>query len=112
MRDRLIWILWPAFVVGGIATMIFFSLFDPMDLPFSDTVLPFEGGVLGENRTMVYSVGFFLFWSMAAASSAFTCFLQKPASDLNRYCPLEPGERPGGCPKPGGADGRGCTPSK
>ncbi|MFN7085714.1 MAG: hypothetical protein ACK4N4_03695 [Burkholderiales bacterium] len=89
---RLIWILWPSFVVGGIAEAVFFTLFDPMDL-----------FILGEpmelSRTAVYSLGFFLFWAFAAASSAFTCFLQRSAFEINRLCPLEPADRPVGCPK-------------
>lgn len=94
----LMWILWPAFIVGGIAEVIFFTLFDPMELPFSDTVLA-GGQQLGENRMMVYTIGFFVFWFFAAASSAFTCFLQRTSSEINR-CPINvPGQRPEGCPK-------------
>lgn len=89
---RIIWILWPSFIVGGIAEAVFFTLFDPADLH-----------ILGEpmelNRTAVYSIGFFLFWAFAAASSALTCFLQRNAVDINRLCPLEAAQRPTGCPK-------------
>lgn len=94
---RLIWILWPSFIVGGIGEAIFFSLFDPMELPFSDTLLP-GGQTLGENRLMVYTIGFFIFWAFAAASSALTCFFQRTSAEINR-CPLAPAERPPGCPK-------------
>ncbi len=88
---RLIWILWPSFIVGGIAEAVFFTLFDPMDLV--------PGGTQEVSRITVYSLGFFLFWAFAAASSAFTCFLQRSAVDINRLCPLEPTGRPIGCPK-------------
>jgi hypothetical protein len=30
--QRMIWLLWPSFIVGGIAETVFFTLFDPMDL--------------------------------------------------------------------------------
>lgn len=93
---RMVWILWPAFIVGGVAEVIFFTLFDPMDLPFSDLVL--GAGTLGEHRMAVYSIGFFIFWGFAAASSAFTCFLQRTSTEVNR-CPLTPSQRPAGCPK-------------
>lgn len=77
MGKRLIWILWPSFIVGGIAETVFFTLIDPQELY-----------LLGEpvhwSATAVYSVGFFMFWAIAAASSAFTCFLQRTASDINR----------------------------
>jgi hypothetical protein len=90
--QRMIWVLWPSFIVGGIAEAVFFTLFDPMDLHLF-------GEPLGLGRTAIYTIGFFAFWLFAAGSSAFTCFLQRPAADINRLCPLEPRERPAGCPK-------------
>lgn len=77
MGKRLIWILWPSFIVGGIAETVFFTLIDPQELYlFGDPV--------HWSRTAVYSVGFFMFWGIAAASSAFTCFLQRTARDINK----------------------------
>lgn len=87
---RAIWILWPSFVVGGIAEVLFFTVMDPVDFAFV--------GPLELSRTAGYSIGFFLFWAVAAASSAFTCFLQRRAEEVNR-CPLPPVERPVGCAK-------------
>lgn len=78
---KAIWILWPSFVVAGIANALVFTFFDPQ-----------------ENRLAWYSLGFAALWVFAAASSAFTCFLQRTAADINR-CPLQPAERPIGCPK-------------
>ena len=75
--QRWIWILWPSFIVGGIAEVIFFTIFDPMELALF-------GEPAGTSRLAVYSVGFLLFWAFAAASSAFTCFLQRSASEINR----------------------------
>ena len=86
------WILWPSFLVGGAAEAVFFTLFDPMDLHLF-------GNAIDLSRTAVYTLGFFMFWLCAAASSALTCFLQRSAVDVNRLCPLEPSERPPGCPK-------------
>ena len=90
--QRMIWILWPSFVVGGFAETVFFTLFDPMDMHLF-------GEPVSASRTAIYSLGFFLFWAFAACASAFTCFLQKPAADINNFCPLKPAERPAGCPK-------------
>ncbi len=77
MGKRLMWILWPSFIVGGVAEAVFFTLIDPQELY-----------LLGEpvhwSPTAVYSVGFFLFWLVAAASSAFTCFLQRGTTDANQ----------------------------
>ena len=88
---QLIWILWPSFIVAGAALAVFFTVFDPQDLRFF-------GEPLEVSRTAVYSVGFFLFWLFAAASSALTCFFQKSSAEINR-CPITPEERPVGCPK-------------
>jgi hypothetical protein len=53
---------------------VFFTLFDPLDLH-----------VLGQpmelSRTAIYTLGFFVFWAFAAASSALTCYLHRGAKD-------------------------------
>ena len=91
MRQRIAWILWPAFVVAAAMEMFFFAVVDPSELRlFGDGVEP--GGVA------VYSLFFFFFWTMGACSSALTCLLQRSPFELNR-CPLTPGARPIGCPK-------------
>lgn len=66
---KLIWILWPSFIVAGIAEGLFFTVFDPQEL----VVL---GATLEWSRTAVYSTGFFVFWAITAMSSALTCYLQ------------------------------------
>lgn len=87
---KAIWILWPSFVVAGVADVVFFTVFDPADFMIF--------GPFGLSRLTAYSTGFFLLWALGAASSAFTCFLQRRAEEVNR-CPLVPVERPLGCPK-------------
>ena len=96
--QRAIWVLWPSFIVGGIAEGIFFTLFDPMDLHLF-------GEPLALGRTAVYTIGFFAFWLLAAGSSAFTCFLQRPAGDVNNFCSLKASARPAGCPKRDSVEG-------
>jgi len=86
-----IWILWPSFLVAGAATAVFFTLFDPAELVVF-------GETLDLGRTAVYSIGFFAFWAVSGASSVLTCFFQRTAAEINR-CPLEPTQRPPGCPK-------------
>ena len=61
-------ILWPSFIVGGIGEVLFFTVFDPHELYLF-------GDVTSLSRLAVYSIGFFLCWAFAAASSAFTIFL-------------------------------------
>ena len=50
-------VLWPSFIVGGI------------------------GEVSHLSRMSVYSIGFFLCWAFAAASSAFTVFLLRTSKE-------------------------------
>lgn len=89
---RAIWILWPSFVVAGVAEVMLFTLVDPAEFHIF-------GEPLALSRIAVYTLGFFALWLFAAASSAFTCFLQRTAAEINNLCPLEPTTRPIGCPK-------------
>ena len=66
---RLMWIIWPAFLVAGVAEIVFFSLFDPFDLHFF-------GETLDMSREGIYTMGFFGFWGLGIASSALTMFLE------------------------------------
>jgi len=65
------WILWPAFLVAGVAELVFFSIFDPFDLHFF-------GAPLELSRETIYAMGFFGFWALGVASSALTLFLESP----------------------------------
>ena len=71
-----IWILWPSFIVGAVGTVLLFLLLDPVDLRL---VGPLELG-----RKAGYTIGFFFFWALAAASSGLTCFLQRNSDEVNR----------------------------
>ena len=73
---RAIWILWPSFIVGGVASVAFFLVLDPVDFRLV--------GPLELSRMAGYTIGFFFFWAVAAASSAFTCFLQRSPDEINR----------------------------
>jgi hypothetical protein len=65
-------ILWPSFFAAGVATMVFFALFDPVVL-FG---IAFPGREIG--RELGYTAGFFLFWLATAAASLFTSILLQP----------------------------------
>lgn len=78
-----IWILWPSFIVGGLGEVLFFTVFDPQEL-----YLFGEPSTL--DRMAVYSIGFFLCWAFAAASSACTVFLARPAKEVDRWDPRLP----------------------
>ena len=74
---RAMFILWPSFVVAGVAEIVFFTVFDPRELHLF-------GQPVEATRLAVYSLGFLLFWAFATGSSALTCYLQLDAKDVNR----------------------------
>lgn len=65
----LMWILWPSFLVAIATSAVVFALIDPRDVIFLDH--------LRAGRQLVYTVGFFFFWTMAALSSGLS-FLMAP----------------------------------
>ena len=69
LARRLMWVIWPAFLVAAVAELIFFSIFDPFDLHFF-------GAPLEMSRQAIYTMGFFGFWALGIASSALTIFLE------------------------------------
>ena len=71
-------VLWPSFLMAGVLEMIVFSLVDPARLQ-----LP-GGGELGWSATAVYTVAFFVFWSVIAVAGALTELLDAPAGEINR----------------------------
>jgi len=89
--QKLMWIAWPAFLVAAVPEKQEFAMVDPQDLQWFGQ--PIELSRLG-----VYTVAFFVFWAITMLSSALTTLLAMSPFELNQ-CPLEPGERPPGCPK-------------
>ncbi|HFD81466.1 MAG TPA: hypothetical protein ENK05_13910 [Gammaproteobacteria bacterium] len=69
--QRIIAILWPSFLTSGIATGLFFTLFDPHELMMLS-------GHLEISRTAAYSIGFFSFWLLTASTCALTCYFLRP----------------------------------
>jgi len=68
MLKQIMWVLWPSFIAAGIGVGIVFTLIDPMELQ----LLGNSGQV---SSTMIYSLGFFVLWAIAAMASAMSCFL-------------------------------------
>ncbi len=91
LARRLLWVIWPAFLMAGVAETAFFSLFDPSELRFF-------GAAAALSPEAFYSLGFFGFWALGIASSALTVFLERSPFEINR-CPLDAPTRPEGCPK-------------
>jgi len=73
---RLMWVIWPAFLVAAVAELVFFSVFDPFDLHFF-------GAPLEMSRQSIYTMGFFGFWGLGIASSALTVFLESGTGSAN-----------------------------
>lgn len=69
-------ILWPSFLVAGLAEIAFFAIIDPQDLYLFGQPVHFSA-------LATYSIGFFAFWAVCAASSYVTCFMQRSGASLN-----------------------------
>lgn len=63
-------ILWPAFLVACLATMLFFACFDPLpllhDTALSSWITDRRGG---------YTIGFFFFWIITSLAASLTAWL-------------------------------------
>ena len=70
-------VLWPSFLVAGIAEMVFFTVMDPQQLYLF-------GQPVDYSPTATYSIGFFGCWLVGAASSMLTVVFQRPGEDINR----------------------------
>ena len=73
MMQKVIAVLWPSFIMAGVATIIFFTAFDP------DVIL-MASGYPEIGRLAGYSAGFFLFWLLTASSCLLTCYFQRPCN--------------------------------
>jgi hypothetical protein len=74
---RILWVLWPSFVIAGIAEGVFFTVIDPQELFLFGQPVQFS-------KIATYSIGFFGFWAVCAASSLMTCLLQVSAAEINK----------------------------
>lgn len=74
--QRIIAILWPSFLTSGVATILFFTAFDPerllMDTDFAEM-----------SRLGAYTIGFFMFWILTTVTSAMTCYFRRPCDKTN-----------------------------
>jgi hypothetical protein len=93
LSQRLMWIIWPAFLMAGLLEVLVFGLVDPQDLQWF-------GHPIELSRQGVYSAAFFVFWGVTMLSSGLTTLLAMSPFEVNR-CPLPVNERPDGCPKQG-----------
>ena len=66
-------VIWISFLSAAVGTMVFFAIFDPVDLSeLFDEDLEID-------RDAGYAAGFFFFWLLSLACSALTAFLVRTA---------------------------------
>ena len=70
--QRIISVLWLSFLTSGIATGVFFSTIDPMELKYCVNFPEVS-------RTAAYSIGFFLFWLLAGGTSLLAVYFTYPS---------------------------------
>lgn len=71
-------VLWPAFVVAGVAEMLLFALIDPQDLHWTG------GASIALSRQAIYTLTFLILWGLIGAASSMTLWL---ASEVNYRSP-------------------------
>lgn len=89
--QRLMWIVWPAFLVAGLIELVVFGMFDPEDMHWF-------GQQLTLSRQGVYTLSFFVFWVLTMVSSSLTTLLSMSPFEVNR-CPVPVDQRPSNCKK-------------
>lgn len=89
MKQKLMWIVWPSFLMAGVLELLVFAVVDPQDMHWFGH--PFE-----ISRQAVYTLGFFVFWLVIAIAGALTTLLAMSPFEVN-HCPVPTCDRPEGC---------------
>ena len=76
LAQRMMWIAWPAFLVAGVLEMLVFGMVDPLDMQWF-------GQPIEMSRQGIYTLSFFVFWAITAASSALTSLLSMSPLKVN-----------------------------
>ena len=76
LAQRLMWIVWPAFLVAGLIELVVFGMFDPEDMHWF-------GQQMTLSRQGVYTVSFFVFWALVILSSSLTTLLSIGSASVN-----------------------------
>jgi len=78
IRQRVLTILWPAFLMAGVLEMVVFSVVAPGQLHW------FGGEALQFTPAAVYTAAFFVFWAVVTLSGVITRLLDGDPEDINR----------------------------
>jgi len=76
LQKRLMWIVWPAFLMAGTLEILVFAMVDPRDIQWF-------GAPAVWSREAIYTVAFFVFWGIAIVSGVLTTLLSMPPSEIN-----------------------------
>lgn len=87
LGQRLMWVLWPSFLVAAAADGLFFSAVDPLEMHLF-------GDAVELSRQAVYTLGFFGFWVTGILASGMAVFLSCSADEVNRRVPGANGSGP------------------
>ena len=74
--QRVLRIVWPAFLAAGVLEMLVFAFVDPADLHWGTRLLD-------ASPSGVYTLAFFAFWAVTGLSSWLTVALCVPSAALN-----------------------------
>ncbi len=76
LQQRLMWIVWPAFLMAGVLEVLVFAMVDPQDIHWF-------GAPLEWSRQAIYTAAFFVFWAITAVSGALTVLLAMSSPEVN-----------------------------
>ena len=72
-RQAIAIVVWISFLAAAVQTMVFFAVFDPVELAHS------IDDDLDIGRDAGYAIGFFFFWILSAACAGLTAWLVRTA---------------------------------
>ncbi|GAA5183996.1 hypothetical protein GCM10025771_36960 [Niveibacterium umoris] len=78
--QKLVLVLWPSFWVAVVAEAVFFTVINPAEFYLFGSTVDFS-------PVATYSIGFFCFWMLCAASSIATLFYQRTPQEINHLPP-------------------------
>jgi len=76
MKQKLMWIAWPSFLMAAVLELLVFAVVDPESLHWF-------GQPIEMSRQAVYTLGFFVFWLAVSIAGALTMLLAMSPQEVN-----------------------------
>jgi hypothetical protein len=76
--QRMVAVVWPAFLMAGVIEMLVFAFADPDDLHWVG------GAPVTLSRSAVYTLAFFAFWLIVSTAGALTQLLLQEPGEVNQ----------------------------